>query len=804
MLKLSKWFASRLHTVSVQLLSVCLLSGTLFAPVSVLALPDVVPPKIAVLPFHHVTDNTSEDWISVGLHESLTTDISSISALEPKTFHFVSALVAQECPGLKLHCVAKIKLDRWQAIARKGRLNGFIWAEYSKGKSGYDIALRIYTGTDFKLQQEIRFKQPLSKLLAASSKQLLKLLENHGLTAKDAEKKRVLSIKTRSVAAWESYSKGYWLEHQGTVGIALPTGPITTDEIEALKADTFGYTGEKLTVNFTDIKLSTLLDLISDFTGLLIELSEELPAEIQSSSIAISMKNKPWDQVLDLVLQSKGLSVAAGTQSGMGIMVVLDKDRFAREKNNLEARQRYSELGPRYRQYRQWGARTKFAKQQIAMFEQAVKKDPGYAEARARLDIVKFAYDIHDLDKTKASLDMTESSYKSARSNLNFISKTQHDKTRNTPEIDKAKLEKAIYKAKKNLEIEKAEFDKAKRGHDKTKDRHEKVLAIKPWLIDANVYFAFHSGQSKYLSQATEINPSASYLEKMLAVLYLKKKKDYPQALKTIQKYLVRNPNDYEAKQLLCEILRESKKPSESLECAIEVLANGGPYRQDAARTLGAIGLEKSVALLSKALTDADSRLRRAAARALGEIGLPASVEPLVTATKDRDPLVRSDATYALKGQKSKRSVSAVINSLEDPYAVVRLQAVRALRSMDSPKVVPALLRSTLSDEEEHVRRDAKSILFHNVSDKQLSENIPALLKLLNSPKEGGRLLAVKLLPRVVTVESLDEITPVIPRLKDLLEDPSEEIRYRSQRMLEKLTTLLGKSDSPQAVTKGL
>ena len=65
-----------------------------------------------------------------------------------------------------------------------------------------------------------------------------------------------------------------------------------------------GYVGEKLSLNFQNVEVRAVLQVIADFTGLNIITSDTV-----SGNLTLRLKDVPWDQALDIILQSKGLDM---------------------------------------------------------------------------------------------------------------------------------------------------------------------------------------------------------------------------------------------------------------------------------------------------------------------------------------------------------------------------------------------------------------------------------------------------------------------------------------------------------------
>jgi len=114
--------------------------------------------------------------------------------------------------------------------------------------------------------------------------------------------------------------------------------PISKEELEEAKQVKFGYTGERLSLNFQDIPVRAVLQLIADFTSLNVVVSDSV-----DGNLTLRLKNVPWDQALDIILKAKGLSKR---ESGTVMMIAPSEEIAAQEKIDLEAQQSITELAP--------------------------------------------------------------------------------------------------------------------------------------------------------------------------------------------------------------------------------------------------------------------------------------------------------------------------------------------------------------------------------------------------------------------------------------------------------------------------
>jgi type IV pilus assembly protein PilQ len=98
------------------------------------------------------------------------------------------------------------------------------------------------------------------------------------------------------------------------------------------------YSGERLTLNFQDLETRAVLQLIADFSGLNIVVSDTVVG-----SVTLRLQNVPWDQALDIVMTTKGLDMR---RNGNVIIVAPAEEIAAREQAELEALQALQTLEP--------------------------------------------------------------------------------------------------------------------------------------------------------------------------------------------------------------------------------------------------------------------------------------------------------------------------------------------------------------------------------------------------------------------------------------------------------------------------
>jgi type IV pilus assembly protein PilQ len=128
-----------------------------------------------------------------------------------------------------------------------------------------------------------------------------------------------------------------YLAYQTDNRYVVAVKPLTEEEQEELRNE-FDYVGERISLNFQDIEVRAVLQLIADFTGLNLVASDTV-----SGRITLRLKNVPWDQALELVLKTKGLDKR---QVGNVLLVAPAAEIAERERQEIEANKQIAELAP--------------------------------------------------------------------------------------------------------------------------------------------------------------------------------------------------------------------------------------------------------------------------------------------------------------------------------------------------------------------------------------------------------------------------------------------------------------------------
>jgi len=134
--------------------------------------------------------------------------------------------------------------------------------------------------------------------------------------------------------------KGLW-EHsayQTDTRLIIEVKPIIEDPNKLTQGSRPGYKGEKLSLNFQDIAVRSVLQVIGDFTGLNIIVSDTV-----TGNVTLRLKDVPWDQALDLVMQARSLDMR---KNGNVVWIAPKEELALKEKQELEAKAQVADIEP--------------------------------------------------------------------------------------------------------------------------------------------------------------------------------------------------------------------------------------------------------------------------------------------------------------------------------------------------------------------------------------------------------------------------------------------------------------------------
>ncbi len=134
--------------------------------------------------------------------------------------------------------------------------------------------------------------------------------------------------------------RGLW-EHsayQTDTRLIIEIKPIIEDPNKLTQGSRPGYKGDKLSLNFQDIAVRSVLQVIGDFTGLNIIVSDTV-----TGNVTLRLKDVPWDQALDLVMQARSLDMR---KNGNVVWIAPKEELALKEKQELEAKAQVADIEP--------------------------------------------------------------------------------------------------------------------------------------------------------------------------------------------------------------------------------------------------------------------------------------------------------------------------------------------------------------------------------------------------------------------------------------------------------------------------
>ena len=148
----------------------------------------------------------------------------------------------------------------------------------------------------------------------------------------------------RDVAIAVETTKDYeYLAYQVNELFTIEFRALSPEQREQRQREQVTFSGDRLSLNFQDIEVRAVLQLLADFTGLNLVASDTV-----KGNVTLRLKNVPWDQALDIILKAKGLTMR---QKGTVIMVGPTEEVMAREEKELEATRKIEELAPLRTEY---------------------------------------------------------------------------------------------------------------------------------------------------------------------------------------------------------------------------------------------------------------------------------------------------------------------------------------------------------------------------------------------------------------------------------------------------------------------
>lgn len=305
------------------------------------------PPRIA-LDFPNVINGTHKNSYSVdqGMLRTLSLaqgkgrtrmvlDLSKVSGYTTSLSGKEVSVLLQPQEGMAVAQASVTKFAEPVVVDQKHALNGI---DFMRGKNGegrvvVDLS-DVGTGIDMRRQGKNIIIDFINTDIPANLERRLNVVNfNTPVLNVDA-------MKQGKNARLIIEPKGNW-EHssyQADKKFIVDVKPIIEDPNKLVQGSRRGYTGDKLSLNFQNIEVRSVLQVIADFTGFNI-----LTSDTVSGNLTLRLKDVPWDQAMDIIMESKGLAMR---KTGNVIWVAPSEELAAKEKMKLEALQQIDDLEP--------------------------------------------------------------------------------------------------------------------------------------------------------------------------------------------------------------------------------------------------------------------------------------------------------------------------------------------------------------------------------------------------------------------------------------------------------------------------
>ncbi len=233
-----------------------------------------------------------------------------------------AAPVAAAAPTTKVNKVAK-------AVAQQ--INGLDFHRGAQGDGQVEIELS-QASTPIDVQQQ--GNKIIARFLGAKLPEKLRRRLDVSDFATPVKNIDAYNEGNNGVMVIQPQGEFEYLAYQADNKLTISVKPVLADGPKRRKE--FVYTGEKLSLNFQDIEVRSVLQLIADFTSLNLVASDTV-----SGRITLRLQNVPWDQALDLILKTKGLD----KRTVGNVMLIAPAEEIAlREKMELESANQSEQL----------------------------------------------------------------------------------------------------------------------------------------------------------------------------------------------------------------------------------------------------------------------------------------------------------------------------------------------------------------------------------------------------------------------------------------------------------------------------
>ena len=127
-----------------------------------------------------------------------------------------------------------------------------------------------------------------------------------------------------------------YIAYQADTKLTVEVSSLTAYDLEERKKEQFAYTGERISLNFQDIEVRAVLQLLADFTEFNLITSDTV-----AGNVTLRLNNVPWDQAMDFILKTRGLGKL---EEGNLLLIAPQEELATRERQKLESERRIEEI----------------------------------------------------------------------------------------------------------------------------------------------------------------------------------------------------------------------------------------------------------------------------------------------------------------------------------------------------------------------------------------------------------------------------------------------------------------------------
>lgn len=670
--------------------------------------------RTIVIPFKNSTGNPSLDWLSLGLQRALTVDLLYLKGLE--TLTFADLLSFYTGKNLK-----KVNRDELLERTKNEHIQQVWFGKYKGDSNEIKVEISIIEVNSGKVLANIDYKAPLQRLLQESSRTVLEISEQLGITANKDEKKRILSLKTKSVDAWRLNAEAFFLmlkaysENNFSREIIQEWQNkwVEASTIDPDYAETLSYLGFLYGVRGQLEKALGTFEKALNIKPYLIE------TNLNMGFLLMNLNER--DRALEYLIKAVNLNPSLREQYDLILEALVNSGR--REEARKLALKLFVSKSSKQSMRLKAGLIIEGIAEKAAALPALVGVLKNTDKA-VRQDAATLLGRIGDKTVVPALIEALKDKDRDVRRSAASALGDIGEKSAVPALLESLKDPEVRYTAARAL------------GHIEDKSA---VLGLIELLKDHDELLSYNAAESLGRINDKTIVPKLMEMLKSpdknvrrgaIRGLGIIGNKDAVPALIKMLKDADKDIR-YDAAKAFRNISSKTAVPA-----LIEALKDvSGDVRYSTARALGNTEDKAALSALIESTKDSDKRVVYNALNALGVIGDKSAVPLLAEMLKNPEEEIRSNAAYALGKTGDNSAVPALIELLKDPDSNVRLNAAAALGKIGDKAAAPALIEE-LKDTDKYWRNRVVNAL-GDIGDKKA---VPALIDALQDRDRFVRL----------------------------------------------------------------